>query len=197
MKNKIIVAATALIAVFLVGFVPQYVKVNRLENELSQSRQETAGAELRDLISFAYVQASQKELRPSRRNQQPFLQSGPRSGEPDAGREPPKRPGGSACVTGQRHGSVGEGRRGGDGRSPATLRQGAGGDAEFELSPQSGRCGPGDMRPSRWMPTLPKEHVGCCPAPVRSRISSVIFGRPPAAGIASASRDGSRRGASR
>ena len=60
MKNKIIVAATALIAVFLVGFVPQYVKVNRLENELSQSRQETAGAELRDLISFAYVQASQK-----------------------------------------------------------------------------------------------------------------------------------------
>ena len=45
---------------FLVGFVPQYVKVNRLENELRQSRQETAGAELRDLIGFAYVQASQK-----------------------------------------------------------------------------------------------------------------------------------------
>jgi len=36
------------------------VKVNRLENELRQSRQEAAGAELRDLIGFAYVQASQK-----------------------------------------------------------------------------------------------------------------------------------------
>jgi hypothetical protein len=60
MKNKTIVVAIALITVFLVGFVPQYVKVNRLENELRQSRQEVAGAELRDLIGFAYVQASQK-----------------------------------------------------------------------------------------------------------------------------------------
>lgn len=60
MKNKTIVAAIALISVFLGGFVPQYVKTNRLENELRQSRQEAAGAELRDLIGFAYVQASQK-----------------------------------------------------------------------------------------------------------------------------------------
>ena len=60
MKNKTIVAAIALIAVFLVGFVPQYTKANRLQNELRQSRQEAAGAELRDLIGFAYVQASQK-----------------------------------------------------------------------------------------------------------------------------------------
>ena len=60
MKNKTIVAAIALVAVFLVGFVPQYVKGNRLENELRQSRQEAAGADLRDLIGFAYVQASQK-----------------------------------------------------------------------------------------------------------------------------------------
>ena len=60
MKNKTVVAAIALITVFLVGFVPQYVKVSRLENELRQSRQETAGAELRGLIGFTYVQASQK-----------------------------------------------------------------------------------------------------------------------------------------
>jgi hypothetical protein len=60
MKNKTIVAAIALITVFLAGFVPQYVKVNRLENELRLSRQEATGAELRDLIGFAYVQASQK-----------------------------------------------------------------------------------------------------------------------------------------
>ena len=60
MRNKTILAAILLIAVFLVGFFPQYVKVNRLENELRQSRQGAAGAELRDLIGFAYVQASQK-----------------------------------------------------------------------------------------------------------------------------------------
>jgi hypothetical protein len=62
MKNKIIVAAIAMVAVFLVGFVPQYVKANRLENELRQSRQENAGAQLRDLIGLAYVQANQKNF---------------------------------------------------------------------------------------------------------------------------------------
>jgi hypothetical protein len=62
MKNKIIVAAIALVAVFLVGFVPQYVKANRLENELRQSRQENAAAQLRDLIGLAYVQANQKNF---------------------------------------------------------------------------------------------------------------------------------------
>src|SRR5689334_11543960 len=62
MKSKIIVAAIALVAVFLIGFVPQYVKANRLEDDLRQSRQENAGAELRDLISLAYVQANQKNF---------------------------------------------------------------------------------------------------------------------------------------
>ena len=60
MKNKILVVAVALIGVFLVGFIPSYVKANRLENELRQSRQDGAGAELRDLIALAYVQANQK-----------------------------------------------------------------------------------------------------------------------------------------
>lgn len=62
MKNKIIVAAIALVVVFLVGLVPEYVKANRLESELRQSRQESAGAELRDLIGLAYVQANQKNF---------------------------------------------------------------------------------------------------------------------------------------
>jgi hypothetical protein len=62
MKNKIIGAAIAVVAVFLVGFLPEYVKANRLENELRQSRQDGAGAQLRDLIGFAYVQASQKNF---------------------------------------------------------------------------------------------------------------------------------------
>lgn len=63
MNNKIMVAAiAAAVAVFLVGFVPQYVKANRLENELRQSRQENGGAQLRDLIGVAYVQANQKNF---------------------------------------------------------------------------------------------------------------------------------------
>ena len=62
MKNKIIVAAVALVAVFLVGFIPQYVRANRLENELRQSRQEDAGAQLRDLIGLAYFQTNQKNF---------------------------------------------------------------------------------------------------------------------------------------
>jgi hypothetical protein len=60
MKNKILVVAVALIGVFLLGFIPSYVKANRLESELRQSRQDGAGAELRDLIALAYVQANQK-----------------------------------------------------------------------------------------------------------------------------------------
>ncbi len=60
MKGKIIVVTIALVAVFLFGFVPQYLKANRLKNELRQSREEIAGAELRDLIGQAYVQANQK-----------------------------------------------------------------------------------------------------------------------------------------
>jgi len=62
MNNKIIVAAIAAVAVFLVGFVPQYIKANRLENELHQCRQENTGAQLRDLIGLAYVQANQKNF---------------------------------------------------------------------------------------------------------------------------------------
>ena len=60
MRNKIIMTAIALVAVFLLGFVPQYIKANRLQTELRQFRQEIAGAQLRDLIGHAYVQANQK-----------------------------------------------------------------------------------------------------------------------------------------
>ncbi len=60
MKNKVIVVGVALVAVFLVGFVPQYVKASRLESELRQSRDAVAGAELRDLVGLAYLQANQK-----------------------------------------------------------------------------------------------------------------------------------------
>jgi len=59
-KNRVIIAAAILAGVFLVGFIPQYVKANRLDTELRQARQANVGAELRDLIGLAYVQANQK-----------------------------------------------------------------------------------------------------------------------------------------
>jgi hypothetical protein len=60
MNNKAFIGAIVLVIVFLVGFVPQYVKANRLESELRQARQGNASAELRELVSLAYVQTSQK-----------------------------------------------------------------------------------------------------------------------------------------
>jgi hypothetical protein len=60
MTNKALVIVVALVAAFLIGFVPQYVKVSRVESELRQSREAYAGAELRDLIGLAYLQANQK-----------------------------------------------------------------------------------------------------------------------------------------
>ena len=60
MKNRIIVVIILMIIVFLAGFVPQYLKVKRLENDLSIARQENALAQLRDLAGLAFVQASQK-----------------------------------------------------------------------------------------------------------------------------------------
>jgi len=62
MKNKVIVAVISVVAIFLLGFVPQYLKANRLENELRQTKQENAGAQLRDLAGLAYIQASQKNF---------------------------------------------------------------------------------------------------------------------------------------
>jgi hypothetical protein len=59
-KNRVIIAAVVLVAAFLVGFIPQYLKANRLDTELQQARQANFGAELRDLIGLAYVQANQK-----------------------------------------------------------------------------------------------------------------------------------------
>ena len=49
-----------LVVVFLVGFVPQYAKVNRLDAELRQARLENTSSELRDLAGLAFIQASQK-----------------------------------------------------------------------------------------------------------------------------------------
>ncbi len=60
MKNRVVIVIILLIVVFLAGFVPQYLKVKRLENDLSAATQENAMAELRDLAGLAFVQTSEK-----------------------------------------------------------------------------------------------------------------------------------------
>ncbi len=60
MKNQTIIVIILLIIVFLGGFVPQYIKVKRLEHDLSAAQQENALAQLRDLAGLAFVQAGQK-----------------------------------------------------------------------------------------------------------------------------------------
>ena len=60
--TRAISGAVVLIVVFLAGFVPQYVKANRLDTELQQARQGNVSAELRDLVALAYVQANQKNF---------------------------------------------------------------------------------------------------------------------------------------
>ena len=59
--SKIIVVVALLVVAFLAGFLPQYVKVTRLERELGEARQENSLAQLRDLAGLAYLQASQKD----------------------------------------------------------------------------------------------------------------------------------------
>ena len=60
MKNQTLIVIILLIVVFLAGFVPQYIKVHRLENDLSAAQQENALAQLRDLAGLAFVQTSQR-----------------------------------------------------------------------------------------------------------------------------------------
>ena len=62
MKNRLLVGAVIIVIAFLLGFIPQYVKAHNLESELRVAQQANAGAELRDLIAQAYVQANQKNF---------------------------------------------------------------------------------------------------------------------------------------
>lgn len=59
--NKIIVGVVLLMVAFSAGFIPQYAKGKRLERELSEARHANSLAQLRDLASLAYLQASQKD----------------------------------------------------------------------------------------------------------------------------------------
>jgi hypothetical protein len=61
-KGRIIlVTAVLTLAAFLAGFLPNYIKGQRLASELRKARQENAMAELRDLAGLLYLQANQKD----------------------------------------------------------------------------------------------------------------------------------------
>src|ERR1035437_3898882 len=59
-KNTLIAAGILVIVAYLAGFLPSYVKGNRLENDLRLAGQQNRMAQLRDLAGLAYFEASQK-----------------------------------------------------------------------------------------------------------------------------------------
>ena len=60
MKNRAFLGIAGMVVVFLLGFLPQFVKAKRLENELRVERQQNTLAHLRDLVGLAYLQTTQK-----------------------------------------------------------------------------------------------------------------------------------------
>ena len=60
MKNRAFLGIAGMVVVFLLGFLPQFVKAKRLENELRVERQQNTLAQLRDLVGLAYLQTTQK-----------------------------------------------------------------------------------------------------------------------------------------
>lgn len=60
-RRIILVTAVLMLAAFLAGFLPNYIRGQRLASELREARQESAMAELRDLAGLLYLQANQKD----------------------------------------------------------------------------------------------------------------------------------------
>ncbi|HWR51733.1 MAG TPA: hypothetical protein VN428_11535 [Bryobacteraceae bacterium] len=60
MRNKVLVWALVLIGVFLLGFLPSYMRASGLQAELRESADELRRAEVRDLAAMAAIQAAQK-----------------------------------------------------------------------------------------------------------------------------------------
>src|ERR1041384_7473840 len=59
-KNTILVAGGLVVIAYLAGFLPGYMKGQRLEEEVRLARHQSSMAEIRDLAGLAYLQASQK-----------------------------------------------------------------------------------------------------------------------------------------
>jgi len=59
-KNTIVMVGVSVIVAYLAGFLPSYVKGQRLESDLRQAGQQNRMAQLRDSAGLAYFEASQK-----------------------------------------------------------------------------------------------------------------------------------------
>jgi hypothetical protein len=57
--RKLILWAVAFLAVFAIGYLPQYLESRRLRQELAAAHQETRLARLRDLAGMAYLEVTQ------------------------------------------------------------------------------------------------------------------------------------------
>ena len=60
MRNRFVIWFIVIVIVFLAGFLPEYTKARRLDNELRRAAQESSLAELRDQAGLVYILASQK-----------------------------------------------------------------------------------------------------------------------------------------
>ena len=78
-KNRIIVVPVLLVVVFLAGFLPSYVKANRLENELREARCEHSLIQIRNLARLTCFQANQKDYGARGRHQHAFFRPHPGS----------------------------------------------------------------------------------------------------------------------
>ena len=60
MRNRFAVWSIVIVIVFLAGFLPEYAKAKRLDNELQRVAQDSRFAELRDQAGLVYFLATQK-----------------------------------------------------------------------------------------------------------------------------------------
>ena len=60
LRTRAILVAGLIVVVFLVSFLPQFIRATRLDGELHRMQQESSMSELRDLSALTYFQATQK-----------------------------------------------------------------------------------------------------------------------------------------
>jgi hypothetical protein len=60
MRNKLLIGLLVVIAVFLVGFLPQYLELRSVRAELVTVKQANSLAEIRDLAGYLMLETSQK-----------------------------------------------------------------------------------------------------------------------------------------
>jgi hypothetical protein len=60
LRSRIVMWGVLLVAAFLIGFVPQYVRATRAERELESARQEIIEQRALNTLALAYMQAAQK-----------------------------------------------------------------------------------------------------------------------------------------